>query len=65
MGQEDRRLSVEVLPEDFYGDIHSTLPHAIYRRLEEGYDDLIGTFGIEDPNRVVTESEVIGPGVDV
>ncbi|MFB6175113.1 MAG: hypothetical protein ABEJ87_03985 [Candidatus Nanohalobium sp.] len=57
-----QQLTLEIYKEDYEGDIHSSLPPAIYRSLEEDQDEYVELFGIEDLNRVLFEGERAGSG---
>lgn len=56
------KLTLEIYEEDYEGDIHSSLPQAIYRSIEEDRDDYVEAFGIQDLNRVLSEGERAGSG---
>ncbi len=56
------QLSLKIYEEDYGGDIHSSLPQAIYRSLEEGQEEYVEAFGIQDLNRVLSEGERAGSG---
>lgn len=58
----ERHLSLEIYEDDYRGDVHSSLPQAIYRSLEEGQQEYVEAFGIEDLNRVLSEGERAGSG---
>lgn len=58
----DQQLTLEIYEEDYEGDIHSSLPPAIYRSIEEEQEDYVELFGIEDLNRVLSEGERAGSG---
>lgn len=62
---EVERLSLEIDETDYQGDIHSSLPPAIYTELEDGNDRYEEVFGIEDLNRCLTEGEETGSGFPV
>lgn len=57
-----QQLSLEIYEDDYRGDIHSSLPQAIYRSIEEGQQEYVEAFGIEDLNRVLSEGERAGSG---
>jgi hypothetical protein len=57
-----QQLTLEIYEEDYRGDIHSSLPPAIYRSIEEGQQQYVEAFGIEDLNRVLSEGERAGSG---
>lgn len=58
-------LSLEIGKGDYQGDIHSSLPQAIYSQLEEGDEQYQDVFGIEDLNRCLTEGSETGSGWEV
>lgn len=60
--ERGRQLSLEIYEDDYRGDIHSSLPQAIYRSIEQGQEEYIEAFDIEDLNRVLSEGEKAGSG---
>lgn len=56
------QLSLEIYEQDYEGDIHSSLPPAIYRSLEDGEERYGEIFGIQDLNRVLSEGDRAGSG---
>lgn len=60
-----KELTLEIYKSDYEGDLHSSLPPAIYRSLEQGRDDYIEVFGIENLNRYLSEGERAGSGWEV
>jgi len=56
------KLTLEIYEEDYEGDIHSSLPQAIYRSIEEDREEYVEAFGIQDLNRVLSEGERAGSG---
>ncbi|MFB6114966.1 MAG: hypothetical protein ABEK04_01635 [Candidatus Nanohalobium sp.] len=60
--ERGKQLSLEIYEDDYQGDIHSSLPQAIYRSLEEGQQEYVEAFGIEDLNRVLSEGDRAGSG---
>lgn len=59
---ETQQLSLEIYEQDYEGDIHSSLPPAIYRSLENGEEGYGEIFGIQDLNRVLSEGDRAGSG---
>jgi len=57
-----QQLSLEIYEDDYRGDIHSSLPQAIYRSIKQGQEKYIEAFDIEDLNRVLSEGERAGSG---
>ena len=60
--QSATSLSLEIKESDYRGDIHSSLPPAVYSALEEGQDDYIEVFGLTDLNRYLSEGSQAGSG---
>lgn len=56
------QLTLEIGEDDYEGDVHSSIPYAIYSSLEEGDEEFLDVFGIEDLNRVLSEGERSGSG---
>lgn len=55
-------LSLEIDESDYRGDIHSSLPPAIYSELEEGNEEYREVFGLTDLNRYLNEGARAGSG---
>lgn len=62
---EVERLTLEIPESDYQGDIHSSLPVAIYTQIEEGDKGYEEVFGIDELNRCLTEGEETGSGFPV
>lgn len=55
-------LTLEIDESDYRGDIHSSLPPAIYSELEEGNQEYKDVFGLTDLNRYLNEGSQAGSG---
>lgn len=63
MGEQSlKALSLEINENDYRGDVHSSLPPAIYSRLEEGDEEYRDVFGLTDLNRYLSEGSRAGSG---
>jgi len=62
--EEPSRLELEITKSTYEGDVHSSIPHAVYRGLEEGREDYMEVFGIENEqlNRYLSEGDETGSG---
>ena len=62
--EELSQLELEITKSTYEGDVHSSIPHAVYRGLEEGREDYMEVFGIEneDLNRYLSEGDETGSG---
>lgn len=63
--REVDRPTLEIDKSDYRGDIHSSLPSAIYSHLEDGDEDYREVFDIEDLNRYLSEGDETGSGFQV
>jgi len=62
--EEVSRLELELTPSTYEGDIHSSIPFAVYAGLRNGEEDYMEVFGIEneDLNRYLSEGDETGSG---